>query len=213
MCYFRVFLDGTRRVSAPHAPLTSRNSTGGRVPGPYRRVPRTHPRTWACSPCSRVPHVPREHGEHVPREPPSPRSMEGTAAPPHSLPRPLGGHGTHEPSRALRIPASAPARSACPRVFPRGHAGKEQVGTGLNDASLGAPCASRAPERGSSPARPKVPPNMRTSAPFLSPNAPRPHPRRERNTARNTLRNATSLNASTSGCLSEAAGSAPASTA
>eukprot|EP00966_Prymnesium_polylepis_P231954 5366290-Prymnesium_polylepis.1 len=52
--------------------------------------------------------------------PRSPRSMEGTAAPPHSLPRPLLWVGTVHTSH--HVPCAYPP----PRV-PRGHAGKEQV--------------------------------------------------------------------------------------
>ena len=177
MCSFSVFPEGTWRFSAPHAPLTSRNSTGGRVPGAYRRVPRTHPRT--C-PVPRVPPVP-----HVPRAPASTDGCVTHPPPPgawkvQQLPHTLSpAHWVGTVHTSHHVPCAYPPPRLHAARVPRGHAGKEQVGTGLNDASLGAPCASRAPERGSSPARPKVPPNMRTSAPFLSPNAPRPHPRRE----------------------------------
>ena len=145
--------------------------------GAYRRVPRTHPRTWACSPCPRVPHVPRAPAspDGCVTHPPPPGAWKVQQLP-HTL-SPAHWVGTVHTSHHVPC-AYPPPRLHAARV-PRGHAGKEQVVTGLNDASLGAPCASRAPERESSPARPKVPPNMRTSAPFLSPNAPRPHPRRE----------------------------------
>ena len=177
MCDFRVFLDGTRRFLAPHAPLRNlKELNGGACSWP---VPTCTPHppenmgvfpVFPCSPCSSGTRGTCSSG------PPPPPGAWKVQQLPHTL-SPAHWVGTVHTSH--HVPCAYPPPRLHAALVPRGHAGKEQVGTGLNDASLGAPCASRAPERGSSPARPKVPPNMRTSAPFLSPNAPHPHPRRE----------------------------------